>query len=218
MNLTDNQKRILEKTINESLRQPNFELYLSGRQIQNFKSILLRLSNEKLILSKEETLCLANLFSERITKIGHKYPSTLLSWTNIPLDIQELMEEKDEYLEILSKVNQEYIENAFHYNLKFRSKNIIETLDKLRKCDVILLSRNPEPYKIGFVFQQREALLFPLEAQIDLTVVSFSHYDKTIRAMFSESISRKEAYEILLKCKKTNYPKDSIDFLLEILK
>ena len=218
MKLTDNQKRILEKSILETLRQPNFEHFLSPRQIQNFNSILLKLNEEKLTLTKDETLCLASLFSDRITKFGRKYPSKLLSWVNIPSDILEFMEEKDEYLEILSKANQTYIENAFHYNLNFRSKNVIETVDKLKKCDVILLSRNPEPYKIGFVFQQRECILFPLEAQIDLTIVSFSHYDNTIREIFSESLTRKETYEILLKCEKANYPKESIDFLLEILK
>jgi len=200
------------------LGQPNYEKNLSVRQIINFNSVLNKLDNEKVTLSKEETLCIANLFSEKIKKFGKHYSADLLSWTKISPDKLILMEEKDEYLEILCKVNPEYIENAFHYNLNFRSRNVIEIISKLKKSDTILLSRNPEPYKIGFVFELRESITFSFESQIDLTVVSFTPYNRNIENMFSEIHTRKEMYEILLTCNKKKYPKDNIDFFIEVLK
>jgi hypothetical protein len=222
MKISLEQKEILQLVIEERIKLAleNPRYLLSGLQEKSFKSILFKIHEEKITLNKDEAICLAHLTAEIIRNKNLQLKNWVLKdWLNVPEKIKKRLLVNDTLLDILQQVKH-YIKDIFHYNIEYRNKNVFETIEKLKNSQLILLSTIEDPYKICFIYNLQEYFVIELKIGFIIENMTFHRIEDypIIRKSFESELNKRQAYEIIAKCTSSIYPKEYIDFIIEILK
>jgi hypothetical protein len=222
MKITIEQKEILQTVIEErfKLASENNQYILSGLQEKSFKSILSKIHLEKFTLKKDEAICLAHLTTDIIRKNSLLLKNwALKDWVNIPDEIKKRLLVNDALLDVL-QLGKHYINDIFHYDLEYRNKNVFETIENLKNSNIILLSTVEDPYKICFINKLQEYFTLELKIGFIIENMTFHKIENyfVLRKSFESELNKSQGYEIIRKCTSRIYPKEYIDFLIEILK
>lgn len=221
MKLAEEEILIVREIIDRYLTRPDSNHYFSDKHAE----ILLNLSNKLdsvFKLTKVEASYFYLLTRLVIQEFDKQYHfDSIVDWVNVSDRVKDKMKEKDILLDILGKTNKGFLKNDFNYNLNFRSRNVLELIDKMKSSNLILLSAKDDTYKICFVYNLTEWLMFDIKLGISIENVKFRNLEsfRMLKESFESELTRKEAFEIILNIKNNErYYGDNIKFFLEILK
>ena len=211
-------KCVLEERINLAEKYPIFEL--SRLQSKAFLSILTKLDADKLLLTKDEAICLAHLTGNKLTELSNEFSGRpLKTLINIPESILKKMLIIDTLRFILSK-HKILIKEIFHYPLDIRYKDIIETVEKVKNSCLILLSNIEDPYKLCFIYNLEEYLIIELKSGFDIENIRFEKIKnyQLMKSSYETEVNKQQALEIISKFDINRNNDEYIDFVLEALK
>ncbi|MEJ2881509.1 hypothetical protein [Pedobacter sp. GR22-6] len=124
---------------------------------------------------------------------------------------------------VLKKLRKDEQETLPDYNLNTSYREKYQLLEKLKSCDLIYISRSGEDnvYKIGFVYQSREASVYRLSNEIRPDDLAFYALKmdaiKYGKQRFTLVTDRCGAFDLLSKCDECNYPANQLNFFKQLL-
>lgn len=220
---TDEECTWLKPLLEERIECFNNEEFNIPQKYLNWTtSALLKLtaSTEVFLSDWEQTMCSSCTREE----VDNLYRSIELP------DAFSLLDSTSAYLAELHDID--IAENIITklYRRKYKSRRSYERvsyseylsrLKKLKQSDLIYLSGNTSPYKIGFVYQNKEVCVFELRHKIELHSLSFYSinmspdiYGKTY---FQSVTTRQQALERLTVYTENEYVEGQLRFLKELL-
>lgn len=144
-----------------------------------------------------------------------------LDWLNISEELKEKMDKCDFLNTILIKTG--YYDGSMGKRKKFLYGDVLKLLSDIIESERVCLSMNDnfDVYKLGFLNKEKGFLTVKPKEKIDLRELKFANYQGDVRDVmsdFTKCTSKKEAYKLLSRVNKQNYPSTTIEFLIEILK
>lgn len=190
-------------------------------------SALEKISNqESASFDSKEKLVFISCINEHFDDVYNelKLP-TALSWLTISDKQRQIITQIDTYKDILQKSGYYSKKHSFvRYDTKFRYRNILEVVEKMRLSDIIFLSHVGQGYfyKIAFVCNNEEYFPFELSQQISLRDIKFIPFNgQTLESIaakkFSLTTTKSNTRELISTCEPIHYPEGVLDFIKELL-
>lgn len=211
-------KAIVGERVKMALTSPNHDF--SNFQLNTYKSILEKVDSENFFLSSGETICLANLTKERISEINGKFrPHNYKYFVNFSDEIRRELLVNDLLFDVLNEFKK-HLSNNFGFDLNFRYRKILEIIEKLKMSRDILISSVNDPYKVCFVYDLDEFFVIELKVSFILEKMNFQKIDdySTMKESFFSEVSRSNAHDLISGCLSQSYNKDTVEFVLEVLR
>lgn len=178
-------------------------------------------NNEPIVFSAKERLMCISCINEHIDDYYRELDlKNAYSWAVISAEQLKVVNRLDTCNDILTKCG--YFnrkEELIRYNHKFRYRDIIQTIDKLRKSETIYLAGvdTNDIYKIAFVNENKELMEFELKNDILLYSRPFRKVTEDYSKYYEVTTNRKEAKELLDSCNRSYYPKGVLEFVSQVL-
>ncbi|MDE5420997.1 hypothetical protein L3073_02115 [Ancylomarina sp. DW003] len=149
--------------------------------------------------------------------------SLLLTWFNFVEEDFIKMGQYDFHYDLLLKTGYPRSKFGDRYYTDFRYRVILKTLTEMKSSRVIFLSKTGinDFYKIGFYSKNSQLVVIELKRSISVADIKFNLVTNSIDEIertFSFRTTKKQAYMLLSRMEKSNYPIQTIEFILQILK
>lgn len=216
MKLNLHQKQLLHELANEQLKRPNTEEILGEFLKKNLIEIVNKIESGPTNFIKNELIAIDFLKKELLmAEAQYPYDDDSLFWLHLTEPQKKQYMQKDCLLDILNNYSKRYPSNI----TSSRYRNVYSLIEKMKKSQKILLSINPDPYKIGFVYDNSSLFRFDLKHPLRLysNEVSFEQYTKHSNNEFTGVYTKREALRILQKTDSESYINNSFQFVMEIL-
>lgn len=217
MKLNLQQKQLLHELADTILKRSDANAYLGFVLKDSLINIVYKVESGVTNFVKSELVAIDFLKKNlSMSEAEYPYNDDSLYWLHLTEQQKKHYLQKDCLLDILNNYSKKYPAK----NTNSRYRNVYSMIEKMIKSKKILLSKNPDPNKIGFVYDKSNLFRFDLKHPLRLysNEVSFEQYTKQTDNEFTGVYTKHEALEILQKADSKFYIFNSFQFAMEILR
>jgi hypothetical protein len=173
------------------------------------------------VYTEREKLICRSCINEHILEFNNKFDfEEPLDWLSLSNERKEIVNRIDLSHDILLKCKAKD-KKLRSFNTKFRFRNTLDALERLKKSETIFLSGLNDVYKIAFV-NEDAFLTFELKSSISIYEIKFSAYaGKSIadygKQYFSLTTDKEHAKKLLSTCDPKYYPSGVLEFISAVL-